>query len=247
NSRNAFTLRGTPICGVASNVSARRELAQRAGYSSAVVSAGGFDAQRDQSHPERAHRLVLVCGFTNSVRLNCRLGDRAHSKDRDHAKLATGRTSGNRSSEKGCRSEWLSGETAAMKRHAIWLPAGLAILLLGCSNRPEQFILPDQVSDFAALYESNCAGCHGRDGHFGAARPLKDPLFLALIGKEKLRDVIAKGVAGTAMPAFAQNAGGGLTEQQITILAEQIEEHWSRAQEFAAIALPPYSTDLGDS
>ena len=134
-----------------------------------------------------------------------------------------------------------------MKRHAIWLPAGLAILLLGCSNRPEQFILPDQVSDFSALYESNCAGCHGRDGHFGAARPLKDPLFLALIGKEKLRDVIAKGVTGTAMPAFAQNAGGGLTEQQITILAEQIEEHWSRAQELVGIALPPYSADSGDA
>jgi len=134
-----------------------------------------------------------------------------------------------------------------MKRYANWLPAGLAILLLGCSNRPEQFILPDQVLDFSTLYESNCAGCHGRSGDFGAARPLKDPLFLALIGKEKLREVIAKGVAGTAMPAFAQNAGGGLTEQQITILAEQIEEHWSRPQEFVGIALPPYSTDLGDA
>ena len=134
-----------------------------------------------------------------------------------------------------------------MKRHAIWLPAGLAILLLGCSNRPEQFILPDQVSDFSALYESNCAGCHGRDGHFGAARPLNDPLFLALIGKVKLRDVIAKGVTGTAMPAFAQNAGGALTDQQITILASQIEEHWSRSQAFIAVALPPYSADSGDA
>ena len=134
-----------------------------------------------------------------------------------------------------------------MKRHAIWLPAGLAILLLGCSNRPGQFNLPDQVSDFSALYESNCAGCHGRDGHFGAARPLNDPLFLALIGKEKLRDVIAKGVTGTAMPAFAQNAGGALTDQQITILASQIEEHWSRSQAFIAVALPPYSADSGDA
>jgi cytochrome c oxidase cbb3-type subunit III len=134
-----------------------------------------------------------------------------------------------------------------MKRHAIWLPAGLAILLLGCSNRPEQFILPDQVSDFSALYESNCAGCHGRDGHFGAARPLNDPLFLALIGKEKLQDVIAKGVTGTAMPAFAQNAGGALTDQQITMLASQIEEHWSRSQAFIAVALPPYSADSGDA
>ena len=114
----------------------------------------------------------------------------------------------------------------------VWLPAGLAILLLGCGHRTEQYVLPDQVTDFSALYGSNCAGCHGRDGRFGAARPLNDPLFLALIGKEKLRDVIAKGVPGTAMPAFAQNAGGTLTDQQITILADQIEERWSRPQRF---------------
>jgi cytochrome c oxidase cbb3-type subunit 3 len=68
-----------------------------------------------------------------------------------------------------------------------------------------------------------------------------------LIGKEKLRDVIAKGVTGTAMPAFAQNAGGALTDQQITILASQIEEHWSRSQAFIAVALPPYSADSGDA
>src|SRR6266851_8482911 len=133
-----------------------------------------------------------------------------------------------------------------MKRRTVWLAAGLAIVLLGCGNRTEQFILPDQVTEFSALYESNCAGCHGRNGRLGAARPLNDPLYLALIGKEKLWHVIAKGVTGTAMPAFAQNAGGALTDQQITILADQIEARWSRPQDFAAVALPPYRADLGD-
>jgi mono/diheme cytochrome c family protein len=131
-----------------------------------------------------------------------------------------------------------------MKRCLLITPA---ILLLSCGARVEQFVLPDQVTDFAALYGSNCAGCHGREGRFGAARPLNDPVFLAVIGKQKLRDVIANGVPGRAMPAFAQNAGGSLTDRQIEILAGQIEERWSRPNDFSAAALPPYSADLGDA
>jgi cytochrome c oxidase cbb3-type subunit 3 len=134
-----------------------------------------------------------------------------------------------------------------MKRYRIGILAGLAVVLLGCGNQTEQFILPDQVTDFSALFESNCAGCHGRDGHFGAARPLNDPLYLALIGKAKLQEVIAKGVHGTAMPAFAQNAGGALTDQQISILADQIEARWSRPRDSVGVDLPPYSTDSGDA
>jgi len=126
------------------------------------------------------------------------------------------------------------------------LLAGLAIVLLGCGHRTEQFTLPDQITDFSALCESNCAGCHGRNGRSGAARPLNDPVYLALIGKDRLRDVIAKGVPRTAMPAFAQNAGGRLTDQQLTILADQIETRWSRPREFVGVALPPYSASAGD-
>jgi len=133
-----------------------------------------------------------------------------------------------------------------MRRSAVWLPAGLVIALLGCGSRTEQYLLPDQVTDFSALYESNCVGCHGRDGRSGAAHPLKDPLYLALIGKERLRDVIAKGVPGTAMPAFAKNAGGALTEQQLTIVADEIEARWSRPRDFVGVALPPYSAEPGD-
>jgi cytochrome c oxidase cbb3-type subunit 3 len=122
----------------------------------------------------------------------------------------------------------------------------LAAFLLGCGNRGEQFVMPGQVTDFTALYKNNCAGCHGPDGHSGAARPLSDPAFLAVIGKEKLRNVIANGVPKTAMPAFAQSAGGGLTNQQIAILADQMEDRWSRPQDFDSIDLPPYSADQGD-
>jgi len=128
----------------------------------------------------------------------------------------------------------------------IGLPVALALLLIGCGSRTEQFILPDQVVDFASLYESNCAGCHGRDGRSGAARPLNDPLFLAVIARQTLRDVIANGVARTAMPAFALNAGGTLTDQQIGILADQMEAHWSRPGFMSEVDLPPYKEEPGD-
>ncbi len=122
-----------------------------------------------------------------------------------------------------------------------------AILLLGCGGHVEQYTLPEQVTNFTALFDGNCAGCHGRDGRLGAARPLNDPAFLAVIGKQKLREVIAGGVPKTAMPAFAKDAGGDLTDQQITILADQIGQRWSRPGDFTAVALPPYSADLGDA
>ena len=134
-----------------------------------------------------------------------------------------------------------------MKRRALWLPACLAVVLAGCGHPTEKYTLPDSVTDFSVLYKDNCAGCHGLNGRFGAARPLNDPLYLAVIGKERMRDVIAKGVPGTAMPAFAQNGGGTLTDQQITILADQIEGRWSRPQEYAGVTLPPYSAELGDT
>jgi mono/diheme cytochrome c family protein len=90
-----------------------------------------------------------------------------------------------------------------MKRCLLVAPA---ILLLGCGHKVEQFVFPDQVTDFTALYGSNCAGCHGRDGRLGAARPLNDPVFLAVIGKDKLRDVIAN--------ACTQSLDAGLREER---------------------------------
>jgi mono/diheme cytochrome c family protein len=134
-----------------------------------------------------------------------------------------------------------------MKRRALSLPACLAVLLVGCDRATEKYTLPDRVTEFPVLYRDNCAGCHGLNGRLGAARPLNDPLYLAVIGKDQMRDVIAKGVPGTAMPAFAQNGGGSLTDQQITILADQIEARWSRPQDYAGVTLPPYSADLGDA
>jgi cytochrome c oxidase cbb3-type subunit 3 len=134
-----------------------------------------------------------------------------------------------------------------MIRSLLSLFIGAAmVLLVGCGDPPEQYTLPDQVTDFSALYGANCAGCHGQDGRHGAARPLHDALYLTLIGKQKLREVIAGGVPNTNMPAFAQNAGGALTEHQVSVLADEMQKRWAGTREFADIALPPYAAKLGD-
>jgi len=131
-----------------------------------------------------------------------------------------------------------------LKKHCLLLTP--VLLLFGCGDHVEQYTMPDQVTDFTALFEGNCAGCHGHDGRLGAARPLNDPVFLAVVGKQ-LRQIITNGVPKTPMPAFGKTAGGDLTDQQIAILTDQIIQRWSRPRDFTAVALPPYSADLGDA
>jgi cytochrome c oxidase cbb3-type subunit III len=120
-------------------------------------------------------------------------------------------------------------------------------MLVACGNRPEQYELPDQVTNFGTLYKNNCAGCHGENGRYGAARPLNDGLYLVLIGKERLRHVIAAGVPGTTMAPFAQDQGGTLTDQQISVLADEMEKKWALPQEFDAAAMPAYYGTLGSA
>jgi mono/diheme cytochrome c family protein len=90
-------------------------------------------------------------------------------------------------------------------------------------------VAPDKVSNFGQLYKENCAGCHN-----GLAVRLDDPMYLAIAGDKSIRDVTAKGVAGTSMPAFAQKEGGLLTDAQIDVLVKGIRG-WAKPPE----ATPP--------
>jgi len=105
---------------------------------------------------------------------------------------------------------------------------------------------PEQVTDFTQLYAQNCAGCHGVDGRLGAARPLHDPLYLDLAGTDVVRQAIAHGVPGTAMPAFAEHAGGDLTDAQIDILVTGMHSYWGRPDAVQDVALPPYRLEAGE-
>jgi mono/diheme cytochrome c family protein len=124
-------------------------------------------------------------------------------------------------------------------RSRRYLPAlgavgAFAALLSGCGTPPgqprpgSQTVNPDAVLDFKSLYSSNCAGCHGQEGRGGAAIGIGDPVYLALVDDAAMRNVIVKGVSGTAMPAFAQSAGGMLTDAQIDVIVRDMRSRWSR-------------------
>jgi cytochrome c oxidase cbb3-type subunit III len=103
---------------------------------------------------------------------------------------------------------------------------------VACSNssgRPAAdsvVVPPDEIANFSVLYEQNCAGCHGVDGKGGAAIALANPVFLAIADDSVIRRIASNGVPGTPMPAFAQSAGGMLTDKQIDALVQGIRSWW---------------------
>jgi len=85
--------------------------------------------------------------------------------------------------------------------------------------RPKERWKPStEIKNFGRLFSENCSACHGANGRQGAAQPLNDPLYLALVNDDLLRRITANGVPGTLMPAFAEKAGGILTGDQIEVL-----------------------------
>ena len=124
----------------------------------------------------------------------------------------------------------------------------LVALLTGCSVRlrgqpaeAERWRAPAEINDFNQLYAQNCAGCHGVDGRLGAARPLNDPLYLAFVSDDAIRQAISKGRGGTTMPAFSEQAGGHLTEKQIELLVSSVRSRWSKPEDFKGVDLPRYN------
>jgi mono/diheme cytochrome c family protein len=96
------------------------------------------------------------------------------------------------------------------------------------------------------LYAENCAGCHGSEGRGGAAIALADPVYLAIADDASILKVVANGVKGTSMPAFAQSAGGMLTNKQIDLLTSEMRTRWSRPEILNGVNPPAYaSTSAG--
>jgi mono/diheme cytochrome c family protein len=135
---------------------------------------------------------------------------------------------------------------------AAGLVLGAAAALVACDALPGKprpgthDVVPSQVVAFDALYARHCAGCHGAEGRLGAARPLNDPVYLALVPRERLRQVIARGVPGTSQPTFAQSAGGDLTDAQVDALVQGLVETWGRPDAARDAGLPPYEAAAGD-
>jgi cytochrome c oxidase cbb3-type subunit 3 len=135
-----------------------------------------------------------------------------------------------------------------MKARFASLSVGLVVLAFGggCAppGRPTNAdieLKPAEVHDFAAIYNLNCAGCHGADGKGNAALGLSNPVYLAIASDATIRHAIASGIRGSLMPAFAKSAGGTLTDEQIEILVHEMRERWAKPNEMLGAGPPPYA------
>jgi len=138
--------------------------------------------------------------------------------------------------------------------HFCRFAALAAILFAGCGaphGQPRsgsEVLAPNEVLEFGPLFSENCAACHGPGGRGGAAIALASPVYLAVADDASIRKVIAQGVPGTAMPAFAQSSGGMLTDAQIDVLTMEIRSRWNRLGVLDAASAPPYARKLtGDA
>jgi cytochrome c oxidase cbb3-type subunit III len=104
----------------------------------------------------------------------------------------------------------------------------------------------EAILDFKTLFRSNCAGCHGLDGRLGPARILNDSLYLSLLPRETLRQIVIYGRPGTAMPAWAKSQGGPLTSKQVDALVDGIYTNWAKPATSAPDAPHYASTGTGD-
>jgi len=120
-------------------------------------------------------------------------------------------------------------------------------LLVGCSaphgqpQKDAEVLAPNEVLDFKILYADNCAACHGAEGGGGAAIALADPVYLGIADDSIIRKVVAKGVPRTSMPAFAESAGGMLTDKQIDVIVGGIRSHWSKPGILDGANAPSYT------
>jgi cytochrome c oxidase cbb3-type subunit 3 len=132
--------------------------------------------------------------------------------------------------------------------------AFLLMVLAGCNQMPGtpksgvEVPRPDSITDFATLYNQNCSACHGQGGQGGAAFDLANPVYQAWVDDASLRKVIAEGEHGTQMPAFAQEAGGYLTDVQVDALVHGMRAAWQKPGALNGQTPPPYqSTAPGDA
>jgi cytochrome c oxidase cbb3-type subunit III len=134
-------------------------------------------------------------------------------------------------------------------RLLILYAAGFSVIIsCGCAAAPGRPgagdipVVPTEVSDFTVLYQHNCSGCHGLQGKGGAAIALGDPVYLAVADDAVIRNVASNGIPGTSMPAFAESAGGMLTDKQIDVVVRGIRDRWSKPGILLGTNPPPYSS-----
>ena len=138
-----------------------------------------------------------------------------------------------------------------MRPSALALGLAYGALLSGCGHAPgyppDPISRPSAVVGFDALYKQNCAACHGANGQNGPAMDLANAEYQALVDDATLRKWISRGMPGTEMPAFAQSAGGMLTDEQVNAIINGMRKTWAASAPSGNATPPAYAqTATGD-
>ncbi len=131
---------------------------------------------------------------------------------------------------------------AAVAAAGLLLASGCDRILNGPHKEDADQVRPDKIVNFDQLYGANCAACHGPDGHNGPAIPMNNPVYMAVASDEQIRNITANGQTGTLMPAFAQSAGGLLTDEQIDAIVHGMRQRWGKPM--PGLNAPPYAATL---
>ena len=116
-----------------------------------------------------------------------------------------------------------------------WQTVGVAVLLLLVLAFPIYRLTEDQRLDDALasendaqivagrqLYALNCTSCHGERGQGVDAPALNSQEFLQSVSDAQMHGIIAGGIPGSAMPAWLDEYGGPLTDQQIAAVVAYV-------------------------
>ena len=93
----------------------------------------------------------------------------------------------------------------------------LLVLVAGTAYAQEDGGDPERGAD---LYLENCAMCHGEDGQGRIGANLS--IFPGIDPGAAIRQIVAEGIPGSVMPAWAQSNGGPLTEQDISDISAYV-------------------------
>jgi mono/diheme cytochrome c family protein len=77
------------------------------------------------------------------------------------------------------------------------------------------------------LWLLNCSSCHGDNGEGIDAPALNSQQFLGSIRDEQMHRIVASGITGTEMPAWWDEFGGPLTDDQIEAVVAYVRS-WEK-------------------
>ncbi len=134
-----------------------------------------------------------------------------------------------------------------------WQTAGIGVFLMLVLAFPvyrltEQSRLNDalasqtraQAAAGAQLWGLNCSSCHGTTGEGVDAPALNSQEFLNSVSDQQMHGIIAGGIPGSAMPAWLDEYGGPLTDQDVQNIVAYI-----RAWQKDAPSVPNWRTPSG--